>query len=112
MVFIIYTIIMVLKLNHKLGTGNLKLFERRRGCGGIPNLVVLQVLAFFFLIMSCFILNKEIHSSPQFFWFLQNGYFSKQIEFIVSPKMQAPLIISKPLYSSKQTQRNTLFILF
>jgi hypothetical protein len=26
--------------------------------------------------------------------------------------MQAPLIISKPLYSSKQTQRNTLFILF
>jgi hypothetical protein len=41
-----------------LGIGNLTLLERRRGCGGIPKLVVLLVLVFFFfLIMSSFTPN-------------------------------------------------------
>jgi hypothetical protein len=44
----IYTIIIVLKLKHELGIGDLTLLERRRGCGGIPKLVVLLVLALFF----------------------------------------------------------------
>jgi hypothetical protein len=54
---------MVLKLEHELEIGNLKLklLERRRGCGGIPKLVGLLVLALvFLLIMLCFILNEEI----------------------------------------------------
>jgi hypothetical protein len=44
----IYTIIIVLKLKHELGIGDLTLLERRRGCGGILKLVVLLVLALFF----------------------------------------------------------------
>jgi hypothetical protein len=56
---------MVLKLEHELETRNLKLLERRRGCGGIPKLVGLLVLALvFLLLMSCFILNEEIFLSP------------------------------------------------
>jgi hypothetical protein len=50
---------MVLKLKHELGVGDVTLFERRSGCGGIPKLVFLLVLVFFFfLIMSCFSPNK------------------------------------------------------
>jgi hypothetical protein len=52
---------MVLKLKHELGLGigDLTLLEKRRGCGGIPKLVVLLFLAlFFFLIMLCFTPNK------------------------------------------------------
>jgi hypothetical protein len=56
MVSNIYIIIMVQKLRHEFGIGNLKLLERRRGCRGIPKTRVLLVLdLFFFLIMSCFI---------------------------------------------------------
>jgi hypothetical protein len=51
---------MVLKLKHELGIGNFTLLERRRGCVGIPKLMVLLVLAFFFfLIMSCFTPRKK-----------------------------------------------------
>jgi hypothetical protein len=47
-----------------LGIGNLTLLERRQGCGGIPKLVVLLVLALlFFLIMSYFTPNKRNISS-------------------------------------------------
>jgi hypothetical protein len=52
---------MVIKLKYELGIGNLELLERRRGCESIPKLMFFLVLAlFFFLIMSCFIPNKEI----------------------------------------------------
>jgi hypothetical protein len=55
MVSHIYKIIMMQKLKHELGIGNLTLLERRRGCKDISKLVVLPVLVFlFFLIMSCF----------------------------------------------------------
>jgi hypothetical protein len=65
MVSNIYTIIMMTKLKYELGIGNLKLLKRRRRCGGISKLLVLLVLTLFFcLIMSCFIPNKEIFSSP------------------------------------------------
>jgi hypothetical protein len=51
---------MVLKLKHKLGVGDLILLERRRGCRGIPKLIVLLVLSLpFFLIMSCFTPNNK-----------------------------------------------------
>jgi hypothetical protein len=50
----------VLKLKHELGVGDLTLLERRIGCGGIPKLVFLLVLAlFFFLIISCFTPNNK-----------------------------------------------------
>jgi hypothetical protein len=43
----------------------MRLLERRGGCMGIPKLVVLLVLVLYsFLIISCFISNKEIFSSP------------------------------------------------
>jgi hypothetical protein len=35
---------MVIKLKYELGIGNLKLFERTRGCGVISKLVVLLIL--------------------------------------------------------------------
>jgi hypothetical protein len=55
----------MLKLKHELGIGNLTLLERRRGCVGIPKLVILLFFAlFFFLIMSFFTPNKKIFSSP------------------------------------------------
>jgi hypothetical protein len=51
---------MMLKLKHELGIGNLTLLEIRRGCVGIPKLVILLVLElFFFLIVSCFTPNKR-----------------------------------------------------
>jgi hypothetical protein len=55
---------MVVKSKHELGIGNLKLVERRRGCGDIPKPLVLLVAIFFFLVMSCFVSNKQIFSSP------------------------------------------------
>jgi hypothetical protein len=90
MVSNIYTVIMVVKNRQELGVGNQKLLERRRSCTGIPKLVILIVLAFFFfLIMSCFIPIKEIFLSlHDTFSSCKNGWFSKQIVFIVSPKMQ------------------------
>jgi hypothetical protein len=55
----------MLKLKLELRIGNLKLLKRRKGWTGIPKLYVFLVPAlFFFLIMSCFIPNKEIFSSP------------------------------------------------
>jgi hypothetical protein len=51
---------MVLKLKHELGIGNLTLLERRRGCVGIPKLLIFLFFAlFFFLIMSSFTPNKK-----------------------------------------------------
>jgi hypothetical protein len=51
---------MMLKLEHDLGIENLTLLKRRRGCGGIPKLLVLSVLVFsFLLIMSCLTPNKR-----------------------------------------------------
>jgi hypothetical protein len=51
---------MVLKLKHELGIRDLILLERRRGCRGIPKLLVLLLLTlFFFLVISCFTPNKR-----------------------------------------------------
>jgi hypothetical protein len=89
---------MVLKLKHELGIGDLILLEIRRGCRGIPKLVVLLVLAlFFFLIRSCFYSKqKKYFHLYDFLGSCKRVSFSKQKTIIVSPKMQAPQIIKKP----------------
>jgi hypothetical protein len=70
MVYNIYTIIMVVKLKHELGIGNLKLVKRRRGGGGGHP----QTFGFSFscnILLPCYVMlrfkkNKYFHLHESF----------------------------------------------
>ena len=91
----------------------MRLIERRGGCMGIPKLVVLLVLVLYsFLIISCFIWNKEMFSSPWYFSAYKMVSSTYKWYNSFNQNANSPYYW-KPFYSrSKYIQRNNLFILF